>query len=357
MSSEPFRVVIIAEIGSVHDGSLGNAKRLISLAARCGADAVKFQTHIAQAETTRDAPTPSYFKAEPRFEYFERTSFSLAEWRDLRMAAEGERLEFLSSPFSLEAVDLLEEIGVSRYKIPSGEVTNLPMLDAIARTGRPVLLSSGMSSWDELDRAVEAIRRHTNELTVLQCTSEYPCPPEHVGLNVLAEMRSRYGTPVGLSDHTLSVWAPIAATVLGATVIEKHLTFSRQMYGSDAAHSLEPAEFTSMVDGVRAVSVMLGSPIDKSNVASMATMKATFEKSVVTRNAIRSGDPIAPTDVAVKKPGTGLPPEWITRVVGKPAARDLPADAVIIFDDILWGEDPPPRPSRSNGGPPSEKSA
>jgi N,N'-diacetyllegionaminate synthase len=244
---------IIAEIGSVHDGSLGNALYLIDAAAACGVDAVKFQTHIAEAETLPNAPMPPYFKGEPRFEYFKRTGFTLEQWQQLKKRCDEHGVMFLSSPFSEAAVDLLESVGVEQYKIPSGEVTNLPMLEKIAQLNKPVLLSSGMSSWSELDLAVKTIRQYHDKLTVLQCTTEYPCSYEHVGLNVMLEIRGRYSLPVGLSDHTLTPYATFAAVTLGASVIERHFTFSRKMYGSDARHSLEPDDMADLVRGVRAI--------------------------------------------------------------------------------------------------------
>ena len=167
------KVKIIAEVGSVHDGSFGNALKLIELAAKCSADIVKFQTHIAEAETLKDAPMPSFFKGEPRYEYFKRTGFSIEEWKQLKAKCDEQRIEFLSSPFSVEAVELLEKIGIKRYKVPSGEVTNLKLLKVIAETRKPVLLSSGMSAWQELDDAVNTIKNIHNDITVLQCTSEY----------------------------------------------------------------------------------------------------------------------------------------------------------------------------------------
>ena len=179
--------LIIAEVGSVHDGSFGNALKLLNVAADCGADVVKFQTHIAGAETLRNAPTPAFFDLEPRFEYFERTSFSKIQWQSIIDKCNERGIEFLSSPFSIEAVELLEDLGVKSYKIPSGEVTNTPLLDVIAKTQKPVLLSSGMSTWKELDKAVDTIKRVHSDITVLQCTSEYPCPNEEVGLNVRDE--------------------------------------------------------------------------------------------------------------------------------------------------------------------------
>src|SRR6185436_19673796 len=173
----PDSLLVIAEVGSVHDGSLGNALKLVDVAADAGADAVKFQTHIPDAETLPDALSPSYFTAEPRYAYFKRTGFDLSQWRQIDSRCRERGIEFMSSPFSEEAVDLLEEVGLARYKIPSGEITNLPLLEKIARLGKPVLLSSGMSSWAELDAAVDTVKRFGAPLTVLQCTSEYPCPP------------------------------------------------------------------------------------------------------------------------------------------------------------------------------------
>lgn len=327
-------VRIIAEVGSVHDGSVGNARELVRVAAECGADVVKFQTHIAAAETLRSAPSPPYFSGEPRFEYFERTAFSREQLRELKASAEGRGIELLSSPFSVEAVTLLEDVGVVRYKVPSGEITNLPLIEAIAATGKPVLLSSGMSSWAELDRAVETVRRRHDRLTVLQCTSAYPCPYERVGLNVMVEMGKRYAVPVGLSDHTLTPYAALAAVALGASVVEKHLTFSRQMYGSDARHSMEPAEMAELVRGIRAIEAMLAHPVDKDDLSLLAGMKTTFEKSVVSVAAIPRGTVVERAMLGFKKPGTGIPAHHWSDVVGRRAARDIPADHLIDDEDL-----------------------
>jgi len=329
------RSQIIAEVGSVHDGSFGNACKLVEAAAAAGADVVKFQTHLAAAETLRDAPAPAYFKGEPRFEYFDRTGFSLEQWRQLNAHCETNGVEFLSSPFSIEAVELLERIGATRYKVGSGEVTNLPMLEAIASTGKPVLLSSGMSSWAELDAAVDVIRRRHEDITVLQCTSEYPCPPEGVGLNVMLEMAERYGLEVGLSDHTLSNYAAFAAVTLGARVIEKHFTFSRLMYGSDARHSLEPPEFADLVRGVRAIEAVISSRVDKDGAARrLQPMKEIFEKSVVTVVDIPEGTEIDATMLAAKKPGTGIPARRLGEIVGRRAKRFIGRDTLVREEDL-----------------------
>src|SRR5919202_3475078 len=238
-------VFVVAEAGMNHDGSLGNAVRMVEVAAEAGVDAVKFQLHDAEAESTRDAPSPPYFEGESRWDYFRRTAFIDEQWATLKEACEAAEIEFVCSVFSVEAVERLERLGVRRYKIGSGEVTNLELVRRVAATGKPVLLTSGMSSWAELDAAVAAAG---DDVTVLQCTSEYPTPPERVGLNVLAELRERYGRPVGLSDHTIGNYAAFAAVTLGAVVVEKHFTLSKNLYGPDAAFSMEPDELDDLVE-------------------------------------------------------------------------------------------------------------
>jgi len=327
-------VQIIAEVGSVHDGSFGNAMKLIDLAATCGADAVKFQTHIAAAETLKGAPMPPYFKGEPRFEYFERTGFSPAQWRALREHAEQAGLKFISSAFSIEAVELLHAVGVDGYKVPSGEVTNLPMLEALGRKRKQVLLSSGMSNWSELDAAVETLRKHHDNIIVLQCTSMYPTPDVHVGLNVIGEMAVRYRLPVGFSDHTLDNFAAFAAVTLGAGVVEKHLTFSRKMYGSDAANAAEPEQFADLVRGIRAIAAMRANPVDKDDLAPYRDMKRIFEKSVVSVVEIAEGTTITADMIALKKPGGGIPPARLPEILGKRAARAIPVDRLLSTDDV-----------------------
>lgn len=326
--------LIIAEVGSVHDGSFGNACKLIELAARCGANVVKFQTHIAEAETLRNAPSPPYFSGEPRFEYFQRTSFTLDQWKALKYHATRHSILFLSSPFSLEAVDLLEAIGLEAYKVPSGEVTNSPLLERLAATGKTVLLSSGMSDWAELDRAVALLRRSAAPVMIMQCASRYPAPPEQYGLNVIAEMRDRYGLPVGYSDHSVGLAAPIAAAALGAAAIEKHLTFSKAMYGSDAANAMEPETFSTMAAALNEVWDATAAPVDKNDLSLFLDMKKIFEKSVVTSRAIPAGTRIGSDDIAFKKPGSGFPAWRYQELLGQSAKRDLPAHHMISEEDL-----------------------
>lgn len=330
------KVMIIAEVGSVHDGSFGNALKLIDLAASLGVDAVKFQTHIASAETLPNAPMPPYFKGEPRFEYFERTSFSYKQWEQLRGRCVEKGVKFISSPFSVEAADLLLKIGIDYFKIASGEVTNLPMLERIAESRIPVILSSGMSNWNELDNAMNVIRSVHNEISILQCTSEYPCAYTNVGLNIMLEMKMRYGVDVGLSDHTLTNYASFAAVSLGATYIERHFTFSRHMYGSDAANSLEPDEMSDLIAGIRAISTILDSPVNKNQKAvDLTDMKRTFEKSIVAFVDIPVGTVLERGMLAFKKPGTGISPSQVGFFYGKRVIRDVAKDDILTYSDVV----------------------
>jgi N-acetylneuraminate synthase len=279
---------------------------------------------------------PPYFKGEPRYEYFERTAFTFEQWTALKEACQASGVEFMSSPFSEQAVDLLERLDIALYKIPSGEVTNLPLLHAIAETGKPVLLSSGMSSWAELDKAVETLLTRHSDITVLQCTSAYPCPDEEVGLDLMLAMRERYHLPVGLSDHTLSPWAAVAAVALGATVIEKHFAFSRLMYGSDPQHSMEPAEFAELCQGVSSVERMLEARWSKDETSTrLAEMKRIFEKRVVATTPIPKGSVITPLNLGLKKAGHGLPASALDGVAGRRAARDIIFDQPITASDLV----------------------
>ena len=325
--------LLIAEIGSVHDGSFGNALKLIEAAAACGADAVKFQTHIAEAETLPDAPMPPYFKGEPRIDYFRRTGFDPDQWKFLNAHCSEHNVAFLSSPFSIEAVELLEDVDVEAYKIPSGEVTNLPLLERVAQTGKPVLLSSGMSDWAELDAAVAALKPG-GPLTVLQCTSAYPCPAERVGLNILATLRDRYSIPVGFSDHTNGCAAAFAAAALGARVIEKHFTFSRLMYGSDAANAMEPEDFRQLADGLREIWAMTDNPVDKDDLSPYREMKTIFEKSIVIGWPVAAGDILENADLAFKKPGDGISAARYREIIGRRVKFALPVNHKLTKDDL-----------------------
>jgi len=324
---------IIAEIGSVHDGSFGNALKLVNAAAEAGANVVKFQTHIPDAETLISAPNPGYFNNESRYEYFQRTSFTLDQWKKIAKHCADLNVSFLSSPFSLEAVNLLESVGVDSYKIPSGEVSNIPLLERVRKTGKPVYLSSGMSNWCELDQAVK-ILNIDELLTIMQCTSAYPCLPDRVGLNVIPEMKKRYQIDVGFSDHTLGFAASIGAVVMGANVIEKHFTFSKLMYGSDAMHSMEPIEFKKFCQEISDVFNMREAPVDKDDLTPFEEMKKIFEKSIVTSKELKAGTILSLEDLSFKKPGDGIKASAYQELIGRIVKLDLPKNHKFIWENL-----------------------
>ena len=328
--------MIIAEIGSVHDGSFGNALKLIRMAADCGADVVKFQTHIAQEETLKNAPNPIYFKGEDRFSYFSRTAFTLEQLRELVTYASECNVKFLSSPFSLAAVDILREVGCGMYKIPSGEVTNIPLIEKIAEEGKPAILSSGMSNWNELDEAVSILLGKV-DLTIMQCTSKYPCPIESVGLNVISEIVSRYGEKVtpGLSDHSMSIFTGTAGVMAGAKVFEKHLTFSRCMYGSDAANAMEPKEFSLYCKGIIEARLLLENPVKKDEIADYSDMREVFQKSLVFKRSMNAGEKLALEDIAFKKPGTGISANQYRKYLGCELIKDVEEETLICESDFV----------------------
>jgi N,N'-diacetyllegionaminate synthase len=324
--------LIIAEIGNNHDGSIGQAKALIEAAAEAGADAVKFQTHIAEAEMLPSTPTPPHFD-EPRYEFTRRMELSLDDHGALKAAAEERGLVFFSSPFSVEAVELLERVGVPAYKIASGEVTNPPLLRAVAATGRPVLVSTGMSGLDEVEGAVAILRDAGSPFVVLQCTSTYPCPPELVNLHAMRTLGDRFGSPVGLSDHTADVYTSIAAVALGAVCVEKHFTLSKRLYGPDHKASLDPDDLRRLVNGIRQVEAALGSD-RKLRDPELDTVRATFEKSVVTSTQIDEGAVIEESMLTTKRPGNGIPAARVGDVVGRRASRPLEPNRLLSESDL-----------------------
>lgn len=323
------RTFIIAEIGNLHEGSFGLAKQLIKAASDAGADAVKIQTHIFEAESLPNAPRPPFFSDESRESYFKHTSFNLEQYRDLKRYCEELGCEFLSSAFSIEAIKFLVKVGLNTIKVPSGEVNNLPYLEYLGKTKKKVLLPCGMSSWKEIDLAVKVLKANgCRDLTILQCTSEYPCPPEMAGLNVITELKKRYGLPVGFSDHTMNFNSiPSAAVVLGAEVIEKHFTLSRLMYGSDAKTSLEPQEFAVFVGAIRQLETAMNNPVDKDALArKLNKMKIIFEKSIVASRDLSKGSAIRAEDLAYKKPGDGIPAGKYKMLIGKKLRKTVKKD-------------------------------
>ncbi|GGH15502.1 N-acetylneuraminate synthase [Alsobacter metallidurans] len=321
--------LIIGEVGLAHEGSLGSAQSFIDLIADAGCDAVKFQTHIAEAESTPEEKfrVPLSGQDGTRYDYWTRTAFTEAQWRSLVERTHAKGIAFISSPFSEEAVDLLARVGADALKIASGEVSNLPLLERAAATGLPVILSSGMSPQAELDRAVNVLKSGGAAVSILQCTSAYPCPPEKLGLNVLAEMRERYGVPVGLSDHSGDIFAGLAAVTLGADVLEVHVCFSKDMYGPDVKASLTREQLHDLVRGVAFIDRALSNPVNKDDQAqALDPLRKLFTKSVVAGRELPAGAVLDRAALAFKKPGIGIPVSDYERLLGKRLARPVPKD-------------------------------
>lgn len=330
------RCLLIGEVAQAHDGSLATAHAYIDAIADAGADGVKFQTHLARAESTPREPWRKRFRTqdETRYDYWKRMEWQPRHWRELAEHARERGLFFLSSPFSVEAVEMLEEIGVAAFKIPSGEVSHLPLLERVLRTGWPVLLSTGMSGWAEIDAAFTVLRRGAGTVVVLQCTSKYPTPLEEVGVGLLAELNNRYECPVGLSDHSGTIWPSVVAATLGAKVVEVHVAFSREVFSPDLAVSLTTAELRQLAQGLDAVA-RLSRLVDKEQVArELQPMRDLFTKSIVARRALAAGHLLRDNDLAFKKPGYGLPPSSLGEVVGRRLRRDLAVDEPLATRDL-----------------------
>lgn len=323
---------IIAEIGSSHDGSFGNAKQLIVESFNCGVDIVKFQLHLPEFEMLSNAPGPKYFKDENRYEYFKRTNFSLEQLVVLKKITEKYGMEFMVSPFSEKAVEILKKVNVNYFKIASGEVTNHKMLELIKKTGKKVFLSTGMSSWNEIDQALKILDK--KKTVIMQCSSIYPCPEESVGLNILLEMKNKYKIPVGFSDHFLGCEAGFAAAALGASVIEKHITFSRKMYGSDAPFAMELLEFKNYVKGIKSIWKMNKNPVDKNNLKKYRDMKRVFEKSIVINKGMKKNQVIRDEDMSFKKPGDGISAMHYKKIIGKKLKNSIHKDHKLTKKDL-----------------------
>ena len=323
---------VIAEIGSVHDGKLNLAFKLIKKAASSGADIIKFQMHISEYETLKNAPSPKYFNLEDRYKYFKRTSFSFLEWKKIKKFCEQNNTDFLCSPFSIEAVNLLEKLKVKYYKVPSGELTNLPLLEKLNKTGKKIILSTGMSDWKEIDNDLRIFNK--KKIILLQCSSIYPCPLNRVGINVIKEFLNRYKCEVGFSDHTLGSSASFAAAAVGATVIEKHFTLSRNMYGSDAKNSMEPDEFKIFSKTIKEIWHINKCNVDKNNIKKFKEMKFIFEKSIYAKHNLKIGHKIKFDDLAFKKPCKYLRADKYKTLVGKILLKNVKTDQPIIAKDV-----------------------
>lgn len=331
------KTFIIAEIAQAHDGSLGILHSYIDAVAKTGADAIKFQTHIAEAESSGHEPFRVKFSLqdETRFEYWKRMEFTPAQWKGIKQHCDEAGLKFICSPFSIAAVSLLEALAVEQYKIASGEVNNFLMLEKIACTGKPVMLSSGMSSFEELDEAVSFFKEYGNTLSVLQCTTSYPVKPEALGLNVIAEMKERYNVPVGLSDHSGTIFPSLAAVTLGATILEVHVTFHKDLFGPDNKASVTIEEFAQLVAGVRFIEKAMAHPVKKNDNERFNELKIIFGKSLSVNKNLLAGTILTVDDLESKKPlGYGITAAEYQSVIGRRLKKDLHKYSFLTAEDI-----------------------
>ena len=331
------RCLVIGEVALSHDGSLGLAHRFVDAIADAGADAVKFQTHIASAESTPAEPFRVQFSKQDasRYDYWVRMAFTEEQWQGLANHCADRGVLFISSPFSLEAVDLLERVGQPIWKIASGEVSNTRLLDRILDTGAPVLLSSGMSPIAETDAAVARVKARQVPVGVLQCTTAYPCPPEKVGLNLIPYYRERYNCWVGLSDHSATIYPGLAGVAQGMDILELHVALSRQMFGPDVVASVTTQELSTLVEGIRFIERMRANPVDKeASAAETAPLRRLFTRSLVVASPLAAGTVLTREHLAIKKPGTGLAPERLDDVVGRRLSRSVERDHVLMAADV-----------------------
>jgi N-acetylneuraminate synthase len=313
------------------------AHAYIDAAANAGADAIKFQTHIASAESTPGEPWRLKFSLQDatRYDYWKRMQFTEEQWIGLKAHAAERGLQFLSSPFSVDAVELLTRVGVAAWKVASGEVSNTPMFERMTATGLPIILSTGMSPLDEIDAAVQRVKGGRLPLIVLQCTSAYPCPPEKVGLNMIPFFRKRYECNVGLSDHSGTIYAGLAAATLGIELLEVHVTFNREMFGPDMPASLTTAELRQLIEGIRFVEKMKSNPVDKDVIAAeMTPLRDLFTKSVVISADLPAGTVLQEKHLTAKKPGTGIPAARLKELVNRRLKRAVTTDTLLSEDDL-----------------------
>ena len=336
MMSTSRHVIIIAEAGVNHNGSEERAFRKIDAAADAGADYVKFQTFKADCLSSATAAQADYQRrntgcSESQLDMLRKLELGDNAFRALKDYCVAKGIGFMSTPFDIDSVGFLAGLGMDYMKIPSGEITNLPYLRAVAAAALPVIMSTGMCSPGDISAALDVLRSgglSTRQITLLHCNTQYPTPMADVNLRAMASLQTDFGTATGYSDHTIGIEVPIAAVALGATVIEKHFTLNRNLPGPDHKASLEPAELKAMVKAIRNIEAALGLP-DKHVTASEAANIAVARKSIVAARHIRKGEVLSPDNLCTKRPGTGISPMRWDEICGRKALRDFEKDEII----------------------------
>lgn len=328
------KIFIIAEAGVNHNGDMETAKKLVDVAAAAGADAVKFQTFRAEKLVCKNAKKAEYQMettdaAESQFEMLKKLELTPQMHEELMAYCRQKGIRFLSTPFDVDSLHDLVERGVELIKLPSGEITNYPLLREAARSGKKIILSTGMSTLDEVRNAVDVLKENGGtDITALHCNTEYPTPYADVNLAAMKTIRDEIGVPVGYSDHTTGIEIPIAAAALGAVVIEKHFTLDRNMEGPDHKASLEPDELAEMVRAVRHIELAIGDGRKEPSQSEKKNMDIA-RKSIVAGCDIKAGEAFTEENVTAKRPGTGLSPMLWNQVIGQKAKRDFVADEMI----------------------------
>lgn len=330
-----FPTFIIAEAGVNHNGSLDNAKKLVDIAKESGADAVKFQTFKAEDLVTKGAQKAEYQKKLTKecsqFEMIEKLELSEDDFRDLANYANEMGIIFLSSPFDMGSVDLLDEIGVSAFKLSSAEITNFSLLGHVASKNKPVILSTGMATLEEIEEAVTYLQKEVNDLILMHCITNYPAKIEDTNLKVLETLSKTFNVPVGFSDHTLGIEMPIAAVAMGSCVIEKHFTLDKTLDGPDHKASLEPSEFSKMVVAIRNVEKGMGTGI-KELTKEEEEIKKIVRKSVTAKLDIPKETEITKEMLTIKRPGTGIEPKYFNLLIGKITNSKIEKDTTLTWD-------------------------
>ncbi len=335
----PDRTFIIAEAGVNHNGNLNNAVKMIDTASSFGADAVKFQTFKAEKLVSPHAPKADYQLKrtdphETQYDMLKRLELSPQDYKTLFLTCKERDILFISTPFDEESADLLDDLGMEVFKIPSGEITNLPFLSHVAKKGKPMIVSTGMASLGEVESAVEKIHAAGNEkIVLLHCVSNYPARFEDVNLRSMVTMAAAFQVPIGFSDHTLGIEISLAAVALGAQVIEKHFTLDSNMEGPDHQASLEPDVFGAMVKSIRAVEAAMGTGKKKPADSEMGTA-AVARKSIVALKDIPPGTRLSEEFIGVRRPGTGLPPAMLPYLIGRTPAQHVAAGTLLTLDMI-----------------------
>jgi len=329
--------IIVGEIGQAHEGSLDTAYAYIDAVAAAGLDGVKFQVHLANEETTRDDQfrVNKTKRNEDRYDYWKRMEFSASEWTQLGVYARSKDLLFICSVFSEGALELLGSAPVDAVKIASGDVDNLMLLEKVTKTGKPIILSSGMSKWSELDTAVDFLKDRCPQLIVMQCTSQYPTPLNQTGLNVIDQINRRYNVPVGFSDHSGSIFPGLLALSMNVAMLEVHVVFDRRCFGYDVSSSLIIDELEMLNEYKKAIVEMTSAPVDKDRVADeLSDIRALFARSIGVKDDLKQGTILSKELMVPKKPGTGIPYQRVKDLIGKTLTTDINNDQLLTWEHV-----------------------